>query len=190
MTDKNDAGEHGKNQNANDGGGQNQNADIEARFQAMEERISRQIAGAVRRMIPKDGQLADGSALVEIAGEKYTVAELADQIKTMKVKEAEMTRREKMASIERSLAAHKVLPEFIPMAAKFLADTADLSNSKVFDDFCSQHPNMIASGILPGTGGGTGAGGGGGSQSSGKVDLTNEKAREAYFNNVAKGKVI
>jgi hypothetical protein len=110
-------------------------------------------------MIPKDGQLADGSALVEIAGEKYTVAELADQVKSMRLREAEMARREKELSIERSLSARKVLPEFVPVFAKYLADTADLTDPAIFDTFVKKYPNAVACEMLPGSGGGTGGGG-------------------------------
>ena len=168
-------------------GGHDFTAILDGKMAEMESRLSKQLAGAVRRIIADEAKAAssnkaDLSAVLDLDGEKLSVGELIAERQTNKAAkfkaslEAELKKRD---AIEPELMARAILDE-----ARGL-DGDELG--RVLDGFCASHPAMIISKMGPGTGG-TGEPARGVSVMDNKtVNLKDARQREPYFDRLAAG---
>lgn len=198
MSDRKDAGGNDGSQNAGEGEAENliiseaQLLGIESR---LETKMNQAVTGAVRRVIAGRGKAegsgqADTTGTITIDGESYSVGELADTVRELKQKDAELTRQSKLQNLQKRLAARGCIdPEVVASSIIEQVEGSDDGGAAILDKFCKDHPHLLKSKIGLGvdSSGGKGAGS---SVSPKPLDEMSPEQQEAHFDRLARGDVV
>jgi len=177
------------------GGGHEQlRSEFKSQLQGMEERIGKQIAGSIKRQMaktrsPEEGGVPSSGLTVDSEGNEVTVEELVERDRVSKAERSRLEATGRKQALVNSLS-DKVVPGMVDIVADGLLSRGITANdSERIKTFLDASPQIVPSGIKPGSGaeGGGGYGSVGVQGNSLEKTLSSPEAANEHFDRMAGG---